>query len=156
VAPVERDDGSMSETFPALRATAIDTTDARELAEFYRQLLGFTYRTGDEPPAPGEPDPRGDDWLVLRDAAGEARLAFQHVDELPASTWPAAEVPQQMHLDLTVPDRAELDRQRDRAIALGARTLEDRSDDPAEALYVLADPSGHPFCIFVSPDHPAG
>ena len=40
--------------------------------------------------------------------------------------------------------------ERARAEALGATLLLDRSDDPTEALYVLADPSGHPFCIFVA------
>jgi len=30
----------------------------------------------------------------------------------------------------------------------------DRSADPDEALYVFADPAGHPFCVFVSPDSP--
>ena len=45
--------------------------------------------------------------------------------------------------------------QRDRATSLGASVLLDRSTDPGEPLYVFADPAGHPFCIFVSPDHPA-
>ncbi len=58
-------------------------------------------------------------------------------------------MPQQLHLDCTVPDVAELDRQHDRALALGARLLLDRSDDPDEPLRVYADPSGHPFCLFV-------
>ncbi|WP_239089244.1 VOC family protein [Micromonospora gifhornensis] len=31
----------------------LDSTDARALAEFYRQLLGFVYRPGDEPSADG-------------------------------------------------------------------------------------------------------
>ena len=31
-----------------------------------------------------------------------------------------------------------------------ARLLLDRVDDPDEPLYVLADPSGHPFCLFVA------
>src|SRR5262249_35019670 len=53
---------------PALRAVVVDTTDARALGEFYRELLGYTYRAGDESPAPGAPDPRGADWLVLLDA----------------------------------------------------------------------------------------
>ena len=74
--------------------------------------------------------------------------------ELPASTWPDPRVPQQLHLDLTVADIVELAVQRDRALSLGAKVLEDRSADPAEPLYVFADPAGHPFCIFVSPDHP--
>ena len=44
---------------------------------------------------------------------------------------------------------AELRRQRERAEALGAKVLLDRTDDPDEPLYVFADLSGHPFCIFV-------
>ena len=143
----------MTESFPVLRAVAIDATDARAVAEFYRQLLGYTYRAGDEPPPAGEPDPRGQDWLVLRDRTGAARIAVQQVQELPRTTWPDATIPQQLHLDMTVADEAELARQRDRALSLGATLLMDRSADPEEALYVLADPAGHPFCIFVSPDH---
>jgi catechol 2,3-dioxygenase-like lactoylglutathione lyase family enzyme len=144
----------MSETFPALRAVVLDATDARAVAEFYRELLGYVYRVGDERPPPGESDPRGDDWLVLRDRSGEARIAVQHVADLAASTWPGSEVPQQLHLDLTVADTDELAAQHDRALSLGATVLADRSADIAEPLYVFADPAGHPFCIFVSPDHP--
>ncbi len=36
---------------------------------------------------------------------GQARLAFQQVDSLPASTWPSDGVPQQLHLDLSGADR---------------------------------------------------
>ena len=140
---------------PALRAVVLDAVDARAVAEFYRELLGYAYRPGDEAPPPGRPDPCGEDWLVLVDPVGAARLAVQHVAELPVSTWPDPEVPQQLHLDLTVPDGDELAVQRDRALALGATVLQDRSTDPDEPLYVFADPAGHPFCIFVSPDHPA-
>ena len=32
--------------YPQLLHTAIDTADARALAEFYRQLLGLQYRRG--------------------------------------------------------------------------------------------------------------
>ncbi len=66
----------------------LDTTDARALAEFYRQLLELRYRPGDEPPGPGTPDPRGKDWLVLRQRNGSAALAFQQVEHLPPATWP--------------------------------------------------------------------
>lgn len=130
--------------FPELLQTVLDTTDARRLAEFYRQLLGLTYRPGDE-----EPDPDGDDWLVLRDAAGNNRLAFQQVPALPEATWPEGPRPQQLHLDLIVPSEAQLEAQHERALGLGARLLFDRSDDPEEPLRVYADPAGHPFCIFV-------
>lgn len=138
--------------FPRLRQVVLDATDIRALAEFYRQLLGFVYRAGDEPPPPGEPDPNGDDWLVLRDPAGKAGLAFQKVDVLPEVTWPDGPVPQQLHLDTSVPSDAELAAQHERALALGARMLYDRSDDPEEPLRVYADPAGHPFCIFVAAD----
>jgi hypothetical protein len=132
-------------TYPVLSTTVLDATDVRALAEFYRQLLGLHYRPGDEPPAPGEPDTA--DWLVLR--GGSFPLAFQQVDKLPVTTWPSNDVPQQLHLDMTVPDTDELARQHERALALGARVLLDRTDDPDEPLWVYADPAGHPFCIFV-------
>ena len=63
--------------YPQLLHTVLDTTDCRGLAEFYRSLLGLSYRPGDEPPSDG-------------------------------------------------------------------------SADDSEPLYVLADPAGHPFCIFVA------
>ena len=137
--------------FPILRQVVIDTTDARTLAEFYRGLLGYEYRPGDDAPPPGEDDTRGRDWLVLVHPSGASRVAFQQVEALPRSTWPDTAVPQQSHLDLTVPSEAELARQHARALGLGARMLLDRSDDPVEPLYVYADPDGHPFCIFVAP-----
>jgi hypothetical protein len=56
----------------------------------------------------------------------------------------------QMHLDLTVPDLGELERRRERAESLGATLLLDRTDEEDEPLYVLADPSGHPLCVFVA------
>lgn len=133
-----------------VRQVVLDCMDARELAEFYRHLLDLRYRPGHEPPAPGFPDPRGDDWLVLRDELGRVQLAFQHVDHLLEATWPEGPVPQQLHLDLTVSTIEDLDAHHERALSLGARLLRDRHDDPDEPLYVYADPAGHPFCIFVS------
>jgi catechol 2,3-dioxygenase-like lactoylglutathione lyase family enzyme len=133
---------------PHIRQVVLDTTDARALAEFYRQLFGLSYRPGDEPAPAGADDPNGADWLVLRNDDG-VPLAFQQVEDLPRSTWPEPGVPQQLHLDTTVPDAAALAEARDRALALGATLRHDRSDDPEEPLYVFADPAGHPFCIFV-------
>jgi hypothetical protein len=128
----------------------LDTTDARRLAEFYRQLLGFGYRPGDESPPPGEPDEQALDWLTLCDQSGATRVAFQPVDELPPVTWPDPTIPQQFHLDLTVPTKGELDAQHEQAIRLGARLLLDQSDDEQEPIRIYADPDGHPFCIFVA------
>jgi catechol 2,3-dioxygenase-like lactoylglutathione lyase family enzyme len=134
--------------FPRLLHTAIDATDARRLAEFYRCFLGLRYRPGDEPPSQDEEDDA--DWLVLTDERGVRVLAVQQVQRLARSTWPDPEVPMQLHLDFAVATLDELRRQRDRAAALGATVLLDRTSDSQEPLYVLADPSGHPFCILVA------
>lgn len=133
---------------PQLLQTVLDATDVRALAEFYRELLGLHYCPDDEPPADGTQDDA--EWLVLRDSDGTRRLAFQQVERLEPPTWPEPDVPQQLHLDLTVSTTAELERQRARAETLGARVLLDRSADEVEPLYVFADPAGHPFCIFVA------
>ncbi|GAA3567001.1 VOC family protein [Kribbella ginsengisoli] len=134
-------------TYPELMHTALDATDARGLAEFYRQLLGLRYRPGDEPAADGVEDDA--DWLVLVDADGRRKLAFQKVDVLPRSTWPDEGVPMQLHLDFAVPRLDELQRHKKRAEDLGATLLLDRTEEEGEPLYVLADPAGHPFCLLV-------
>ena len=133
--------------YPQLLHTVLDTTRPRELAEFYRHLLGLRYRPGDEPPAEEAADEA--DWLVLVDSDGGRKLAFQQVDHLPRTTWPNHDVPMQLHVDFTVSNLAELHRQRERAQALGAEVLLDRTADADEPLFVFADLSGHPFCIFV-------
>lgn len=140
---------------PRIRQVVLDCPDPRALAEFYRQLFGLEYRPGDEPPAPGQPDPNGADWLVLRGAAGAeiagvVGLAFQQVPVLPAPTWPDGPRPQMLHLDSTVPTVEDLFVQLQRALELGGRMLQDRSEDPDEPLFVVADPAGHPLCIFVA------
>ena len=108
-----------------------------------------------------QPDPLGGDWLVLRPEAADPSsgrgIAFQRAEDYVPPVWSAGEEPtepsrqrQMVHLDMSVPDVDSLTRQRDRATALGAAILFDRSDDEAEPLYVFADPDGHPFCIFVA------
>lgn len=144
---------------PTVRQVVLDCPHPRPLAEFYRALLGYSYRPGDEPPAEGDPDPAGDDWLVLRPQADDASsgrgIAFQQTDDYRPPVWSAERPPpesqrQMLHLDLTVGDVDALARQRDRATSLGATVLLDRSEDEEEPLYVFADPAGHPFCIFVA------
>lgn len=135
---------------PRLAQVVLDSTDVRRAAEFWRQLLDLRYRDGHEPPAPGLDDPAGRDWLNLRQPDGTPVLAFQQVDVLHRATWPDEEVPQQLHLDLTVADVAELDAVHDRVLVLGGVLRLDRSDDPEEPLRVYADPDDHPFCVFVA------
>lgn len=125
---------------PRLRSTVLDTTDVPLLAEFYRRLLGWSYPEGfdiDE----------FTDWRSIVGPSGE-RLSFQQVEELPATTWPSAEVPQQLHLDFQVDGRPDLDENHERALELGAVLRVDQSDDPEEPLRVYTDPAGHTFCLF--------
>jgi catechol-2,3-dioxygenase len=128
----------MADSYPRIAQVVLDTPDARGLAEFYRQLFGLEYRQSDH-----------EDWLVLRNPHGGPELAFQQTDGVRPSTWPDPTVPQMFHLDTVVDSVAELETQKQRALDLGATLRFDRSDDPDEPLYVLADPVGHPFCIFV-------
>jgi Glyoxalase-like domain len=151
---------SDSGDFPFLRQVVLDCPEPRPLAEFYRRLLGYAYRPGDEPPPAGQPDPAGGDWLVLRPTADDSSsgrgIAFQQTDDYLPPAWsgdaepqPVGSQRQMLHLDMTVADMDSLTSQRDRATGLGARILLDRSADDEEPLYVFADPAGHPFCIFV-------
>jgi hypothetical protein len=157
--PPQAQPSAHEEVPPFVRQIVVDCPHPRSLADFYRELLGYAYRPGDEPPPTGEPDPRGDDWLVLRpqadDPASGRGIAFQQTADYERPVWTAGERPergrqrQMLHLDMTVADRDSLAWQRDRATRLGATVLFDRSDDEDEPLYVFADPVGHPFCIFV-------
>ena len=139
----------MDDVTPQIAQITIDTTHARASAEFWRALLGLVYREGHEPPAGGQDDPAGHDWLNLYSPLNRRALAFQRVEELPRSTWPDDGVPQQMHLDLTVRTRDELDAVHARVINLGGELLLDRAQSVEEPLRVYADLDGHPFCIFM-------
>ncbi|HZX06056.1 ASCH domain-containing protein, partial [Kribbella sp.] len=77
--------------YPRRMHTVLDATDARGLAEFYRDLLGLRFRPGDD-----------SDWIVLLDADGNRQLAIQQVADLKRSTWPSPDVPMQAHLDYAV------------------------------------------------------
>ena len=136
---------------PTLIGPVIDAVDARAVGEFWRLLMGFRYRRGDEPPAAGGADIAATDWLVLTDESGRAQMAVQAVAELPSTTWPSPGVPQQIHLDLMVGTTEELAAQHDRVLALGGTVLDDRRDSEEESIIVFADPAGHPFCILVAP-----
>jgi catechol 2,3-dioxygenase-like lactoylglutathione lyase family enzyme len=116
-----------------LSASVLDAPDARELAAFYRGLLGWPVRE-DEP-----------DWVVLAAPEGGAGLSFQTEPRFVRPRWPSAPDAQQMmvHLDIEVDD---LPGGVARATALGATVAEFQ---PQDDVRVLLDPAGHPFCLFV-------
>ena len=134
---------------PQLLHIVLDACDVRREAEFWRMLLGLTYRPGDEAPEDdGEADDR--DWLVLLHPDGRRALAVQEVEELPPSRWPEPGHPSVSHLDTTVPSRSALDAVHDLVLELGGELRLDRTDDPDEPLRAYASPEGHIFCVFVA------
>jgi catechol 2,3-dioxygenase-like lactoylglutathione lyase family enzyme len=111
-----------------LHHIALDCPDPHALAEFWSALLGqpITY----ESPT----------WVVVAANETSSGLAFQLAPDHRAPTWPRAEVPQQIHLDVMVEDVEEAGR---RVVDLGARRLDGEG--------VFADPGGHPFCLVRRP-----
>ena len=115
-----------------LAATVLDAPDARELAGFYRRLLGWE-AVDDEP-----------DWVKLRAPDGGAALSFQTERAYVPPVWPAGPGDRQMlmHLDIEVDD---LDVAGAQAVAAGATLAEFQ---PQDDVRVFLDPAGHPFCLF--------
>jgi catechol-2,3-dioxygenase len=122
-------------TRPTLRfhATVLDAPDARELASFYRRLLGWEIRSEEE------------GWVTLRAADGGAGLSFQTEEHYVRPVWPAGPGDPQMsmHLDIEVED---LDAASAHAVSVGATVAEFQ---PQDDVRVHLDPAGHPFCLFV-------
>jgi Glyoxalase-like domain len=114
---------------PTFGCVVLDCPEPRELAGFYAALLEW--------PDP-EADPDGH-WVTIAGPGG-VKIAFQRVADYRPPEWPGQTVPQQLHLDLNVPD---LDGGQERALALGAKLL----DDTRESFRVYADPAGHPLCL---------
>jgi predicted enzyme related to lactoylglutathione lyase len=108
-----------------------DCPDAGALAEFYAALLGW------------EVSPQ-DGWVDLRPADRSSCLSFQSVEDYRAPTWPSQEVPQQLHLDVVVPD---LDTAEAEVLAIGATKA---AHQPGTTFRVFLDPAGHPFCLCTS------
>lgn len=105
----------------------LDCSDPLVMATFYSAVLGqpITYHD--------------DDFAVVADSDRSSGLGFQRVLNHRPATWPGAEIPQQMHLDIMVDDQAVAGAA---VVTLGAVHL-------ADAVY--ADPAGHPFCLIPRP-----
>jgi catechol 2,3-dioxygenase-like lactoylglutathione lyase family enzyme len=107
--------------------------DARELAYFYRDLLGWEVATDEA------------DWCTIGMPDTPVNLAFQTEEHHVRPVWPAGpgDPQMQLHLDLQVTD---LTASVDDAVALGATLAEFQ---PQDDVRVLLDPAGHPFCLYL-------
>ena len=113
--------------FPSV---VLDCPDPGVLATFYGALLDW--KTEISP-----------DWASIRADYGQV-IDFQRVDDYTPPRWPGQEVPQQMHLDVTVDDLDTAERE---VLELGATKHEHQ---PGSTFRVFLDPAGHPFCLCVS------
>lgn len=115
-----------------LAGTVLDSPDARKLASFYEQLLGWRRTQDDE------------NWVVLAPPDDGTRLSFQTEPKYVRPTWPSSETGQQMmiHLDIATSD---LEAAVALAIECGATLAEWQ---PQRDVRVMLDPAGHPFCLF--------
>ena len=112
-----------------LEKTVIDCPDPAALARFYCQLLGMTVNE----------DTGG--WVVMGSQPGLRELAFQRVTEWVPPRWPDPTYPQQLHLDIRVPDADQAEQE---LLALGAARVPGERET---GFRVFPDPVGHPFCI---------
>lgn len=116
-----------------LKTIVIDAPDIDGLAQFYTDLAGWKKIYGDE------------EWITMTTEDGW-RLAMQHAPDHVPPRWPDPAHPQQLHLDIRVPDVAAAT---ERAVGLGATLLREN-----ETWNTLADPAGHPFDLCRYPDNP--
>ncbi len=116
---------------PRFDSVVLDCPDPAALAGFYGRLLDWPLPGGDP-----DDDP---DVITLDPPGGGTAIGFHRAAGFVAPTWPAADVQQQLHLDLFVDD---IDAAHARAVGIGARHL-----DTQARFRVYADPAGHPFCL---------
>jgi predicted enzyme related to lactoylglutathione lyase len=107
-----------------------DAPDLDAESSFWARLLGGTVRADD-------------DWHQVS-VDGKPQVAVQLAPDHQPPEWPNGS-PQQIHLDLYVPDIRSA---HDETMALGARLLQPAEDIEAKSGFqVYADPAGHPFCL---------
>ena len=107
----------------------LDAADLAAVSGFWAGMYGGTVQAED-------------DWHdVIVD--GRTVLGVQLAPNHIPPQWPAGQ-PQQIHLDLDVPD---IGRAHEEALRLGARLLQDADRTAARGFVVYADPAGHPFCL---------
>ncbi|MDH6115112.1 putative enzyme related to lactoylglutathione lyase [Kitasatospora sp. MAP12-15] len=117
--------------YPSIRTITFDCTgDPYDLGLFWSRLLGRSLNDDDKP---------GDPEAVVQDPGGGPTLLFVRVPE-------GKSAKNRIHLDLEPHGRSRAE-ELERALALGARLVEDRGRPDGSGWVVLADPEGNEFCI---------
>lgn len=113
-------------------SVVIDCNDLPAMLAFWSAALGYVPRD----------DPPGDDFVVLRDPSGAARVnvSLQLVPERRAGK-------NRLHLDLYT---AHPDEEVERLVGLGA-TRHPRAAEPGEDFVLMQDPEGNVFCVVDKP-----
>ena len=114
--------------FATLSWLDVECADPNELAEFYRQVLGW------------EVTHYQDEAAVITD--GQTRIRFGRVDGYQPPGWPVSATPKRFHLDLDVDDVPAAVQ---RCLDLGANKPDFQPG--GDRWTVLTDPAGHPFCL---------
>lgn len=113
-----------------LRDVCFDCTDHHRVARFWAAVLGYTMHA---------PAHLQDESVALLPTAGGLRIWFSKVPEPKV-------VKNRVHLDINLPDRAEMQRLQD----LGARVLQEIRDAQGQLRWtIMADPEGNEFCAFL-------
>jgi catechol-2,3-dioxygenase len=110
-------------------AITLDCADPATMSAFYANALGGTIIRHNDNGA----------WIQV----GELWLLIHKVEDYKPPTWPAADVPKQMHFEFLVDDLDDTEAQLHQ---LGATTCQHQPHRDSGNL-VMLDPAGHPFCI---------
>jgi catechol-2,3-dioxygenase len=110
-----------------IAALTIDCADSKAMAQFYQAAGGGEITHTDAT----------SHWVTL----GGLLLIFREVPDYRPPTWPASDVPLQMHFEFYVDD---LQQGEERLVRLGATLAQYQ---PHANGRVMLDPAGHPFCI---------
>ena len=124
----------------------LDCADAEELAAFYGRLLGWEVTRRDS-----KPDRQGGTgWINMRNPAGGVGLNFQAEEWYQPPVWPEkpGQQAKMLHFEVHVHD---MDAAVAEVIDAGGREAQHQPEGrDRDALRVMLDPAGHPFCLFTS------
>jgi Glyoxalase-like domain len=117
--------------------TTIDCTNAYELSEWWKQLLGYV-DLADDPNLPGH-----EECMIQRPDGGHQVLFIEVPD--------TKQVKNRLHFDLRPAERTR-DEEVEWALSIGATQIADHRDEHGSGTgwVTLADPEGNEFCILRS------